>query len=114
MINKNAPSIVRGNKAILRLKLSTDGEPVQNLAYALGARFVAIKRRTDTIAVDKQLVDMVVDDPETGTISIPLTSQETDIAEGTYDIAVQVQWGADDLLEWNFVEALNIVKGIIP
>jgi len=114
MLNKNAPSIVRGNKAILRLKLSTDDEPIQNLAYALGARFVAVKRRTDTIAIDKQLVDMTVDEPETGTVSIPLASQETDISEGTYDIAIQVQWGADDILEWNLVEALSIVKGIIP
>jgi hypothetical protein len=110
----NYPSIVRGNMAVLRLRLRADGQVLDNLAFAIGARFVAVKRRTGIVGLDRNLAQMRMDDPETGTISVPLSSVETDIDEGEYDIAIQITWGAGDVLEWNFVEPLHIVKGIVP
>ena len=114
LINDRYPSIVRGNRAILRINLLADNQPVSDLASAIGARFVALRRHDRTIEIDKALTDMSVDDPQTGTVSITLSSTETDIEAGTFDIAIQFTWGAGDVLEWNFPESLSIVKGLIP
>lgn len=109
------PTITRGNKAILRMCLKADGVPIDVLGSAVSGRFVAIdKNGGGEVIIDKALADMQIDTPVLGTVSIDLTSDDTDITEGTYDIAIEFSWGPGDTLEWNFVEPLNIVRGVIP
>lgn len=109
---QNNLSIVRGNRADLILTLKADGVPVPNLADAIAARFVAINGEKAVI-IDKALGDMTINDPEVGNVRIPLSSADTDIATGRYDIAFQATWGALDVLEWNFTSALIILEGVI-
>lgn len=108
-----SPNIVKGNKAILRISLMTDGVPVTDLASALTARFVAISTRTQAIAIDKNLADMQIDSPAVGTVSIPLTSIDTNIAPDRYDISIRFTWGPGDSLEWNLASPLVILKSIL-
>lgn len=110
------PQIVRGNRATLLLELKADDQPFANLGTALSARFVVIDRDGVTILIDKTAIgtELLMDTPEMGTVSVPLSSDDTDIEEGRYDIAFQGNWGLGDTLEWNFPVPLVIEKGVIP
>lgn len=107
-------TIVRKNSACLTIHLKTDGLPIQNLASALSARFVAVDSDGDVV-IDKDMTSGVtLDDPEVGDVKVELNSIDTDIEYGRYDIAFQVVWGASDQLEWNFTSPLLIQEEIIP
>jgi hypothetical protein len=107
------PNIIRRNRSNLRLKLKADGVAVADLDTALAIDFVALDHKRHTEAIHKTLPDLLIDTPETGTITVVLTSLDTDIPEGKYDISVRVTWGVTSSLEWNFVQPLVILRAVI-
>lgn len=109
------PNVVRGNRATLILELKADGQPFADLATAIAARFAAIDL-DGSVVIDKTAIgtELLMDTPTQGHVSVPLSSTDTDIEEGRYDIAFQGDWGPGDQLEWNFPVPLVIMKGVIP
>ena len=106
-------SVLRGNAITLRITLKTDGTPITDMATAIAARFVAVDS-SGNFVIDKALGDMSVDDPETGTVSIPLSSTDTDLTPGRYEIAIQFSWSGSNVLEWNLTQVLVVHKDVIP
>lgn len=111
--NGGPARIVRRNRANLQIHLMVDGESVANLAAAIAVRFVALNE-AGGIALDKDLASgITVDDPDTGYLTVALTSADTDLVPGQYNVAVQVTWGALDSLEWTFSSPLFIMRDVI-
>lgn len=103
-------SILQGNSVILQLYLCAGGQPVTNLAAAISGVFQAMGHRDNAIGVTKNLGAMSIDDPSTGYVKIPLSSTETSLMGGEYDISIEFVWGPGNALEWNFSKTLNIIR----
>lgn len=103
-------NLLQGNSVILRLKLCADGIPVPNLATAIGGSFQLLGHRDNVVGIFKNWGSLLINNPVTGIISVPLTSTETDALDGEYDISVEVVWGPGNRLEWNFPRTLNVIR----
>lgn len=104
----------KGNSIILRMRLYGNGVPMQNLAAAISASCVSLRRTDNAYGFRKSLSDMLVNNPEIGVVSIPLSSVETAQMEGEYDVSIQFVWGPADALEWKFKTTLNVPRDYIP
>lgn len=103
-------TLLQGNSSILRLKLCADGQPVQSLATAIGGSFQLLGHRDNVVGIFKNWGSLLINNPATGIISVPLTSTETNTLDGEYDISVEVVWGPGNRLEWNFPRTLNVIR----
>lgn len=107
------PDIIRSNATHLILTLKMDSIPVTNLADALSIRFIALNTSKE-IKIDKDISGMSINDPAIGSITIQLSSLDTsELMEGKYEMAIQVIWGAGDLIEWRFDERLTILRELV-
>lgn len=66
--------------------------------------------RDNVVGIQKVWADLQIDTPSTGMISVPLTSVETSVLLGEYDVAVEVVWGAGNKLEWMFSNTINVLR----
>jgi hypothetical protein len=103
-------NLLQGNSTIIRLKLCADGIPVPNLSSAIGGSFQLLGHRDNVVGIFKNWGSLLIDNPVVGIISVPLTSPETDLLDGEYDISVEVVWGPGNRLEWNFPRTLNVIR----
>ena len=103
-------NLLQGNSTIIRLKLCADGIPVPNLSSAIGGSFQLLGHRDNVVGIFKNWGSLLINNPVTGIISVPLTSPETDALDGEYDISVEVVWGPGNRLEWNFPRTLNVIR----
>jgi hypothetical protein len=83
---------------------------VPNLSSAIGGSFQLLGHRDNVVGIFKNWGSLLIDNPAVGIISVPLTSPETDMLDGEYDIAVEVVWGPGNRLEWDFSRTLNVVR----
>jgi len=112
--NVSAINITRKNSVNLILHLQTNGAAITSLGSAIEARFVAVNADGDII-IDKSLGSGVtLDTPEQGDVTVELTSTDTDVEFGRYDIAFKAVWGPANQLEWNFPIPLVIEEGVVP
>jgi hypothetical protein len=95
---------------IIRLHLCANGQPVQNLGTAIGGTLQIMGHRDNVIGIQKDWGMLQIDSPNVGDISLPLTSLETAVLLGEYDIAVEVMWGPGNKLEWSFPNTLNVIR----
>ena len=112
-VNTDRISFLQGNAVVIRLLLCADGQPIQTLASAIGGSFQILGHRDNVVGIFKDWVSLQINYPSVGMISVPLTSIETNYLLGEYDIAVQVAWGPGDVLEWNFLNTLNVIRDMI-
>lgn len=106
-------NLLQGNTVEFQIRLFSGDEPVANLSQAISGAFQLLGRTDNHEGVFKTMAGMRIDDPELGVVSIPLTSQETDLLEGAYDAAIQFTWGAGNTLEWNFNKTINFIRDSI-
>jgi hypothetical protein len=107
--------LIRGNKRTLQWHLTEDGEDLDNIADATKITF-AIKRtqtEDDTPGADKVILTwengqpqttFKLDTPESGWVTVDLTSDHMDISPGEYYIALQLEWGTSAKLEFTTAE----------
>jgi hypothetical protein len=103
-------NIVQGNAVILKLLLCADGQPVTNLASAIGGTFQLMGHRDNVVGIQKSWGALQINTPTTGWISVPLSSVETRYLSGEYDVAVEVMWSPTNILEWSFSKTVNVVR----
>lgn len=104
--------IVRGNSVNVIVKVTKDGDPVDNLDELDDARFV-VEDKDHTYLIDKDITDMQVDTPEEGSVTIPLNSEDTNIPEGVYRMAFQADWTSEDKVEFVFSTKFKVLSGLI-
>jgi hypothetical protein len=66
--------------------------------------------RDNIVGIQKDWGALLINNPSTGMISVPLTSVETSVLLGEYDVAVEVVWGPGNKLEWDFPNTLNVIR----
>ena len=105
--------LTRGNRARFKYRLKIDGEDVTNLADATRLVFAFKEDRDD--ADDDAFIfvtyikgdvppseNIEIDTPDTGWVTVTLSSTNTTIQPGEYFFALQVEWAADDKLEFKY------------
>ena len=76
--------------------------PLDDLADTTDIIFVVKTNKTDTDAsalISKAKSDMTIDDPVTGSIIIPITSSDSNIAVGDYYMGLQLVYSAEKQIE---------------
>lgn len=113
--------ITRGNKVVLKWLLTADGETLDNLASATKIIYAMKKSKTDdnVPAVNKIVLEQTYpgtedqikrDDPAGGWVKVTLKPSDTDVDEDVYYHALQVEWAADDTLEFIYGDGQIRVK----
>ena len=108
----------RGNYATLQITVrDSSGALVTNLATATEVYFMIKENWDDTNAsalVSKSLSDGVsVDTPSTGIVTVLIETPDTaSIDPGTYYMALQIEYSADNQQEPNLVENSTVINKI--
>jgi len=111
--------ITQGNATRIVLTLNADCTPIEGLSQALTIQ-VQLLNGEQGVVFDETWAGagsssiITVDQPCAGQITLTLPSSATDIPPGVYCIAVQVEFGADDNIEWSQDNAIKIIEDKIP
>ena len=102
-------SLRKGNKKILKFKLMVDHQLLDNLSSATKIVFAAKDKREDSNDDAPIYLEwltgqinsaIAIDTPEEGWVTVTLSSSTTDIPEGVYYFALQIEWFPDDKQEF--------------
>lgn len=112
-----AEELVKQNSIDLVFSLKRGAVIVADLSTATDGRFVARRKGETMFQIDitetPPATKILVDDPVTGSVTVKLDSDDTDVDLGEYDIALQLTYSATRKEEFVIKAGIDIIEQLI-